>query len=423
MKVEAAVSYSDSPLSVGRIDGDRIRQDFPALNQKVHGHPLIYLDNAASSQKPECVIEAVSSYYRADNANVHRGVHELSQRATAAYEGARDKLRRFVGAAERAEIILTKGTTEAINLVAGTLGQRIQAGDRILITEMEHHSNIVPWQILCQIRSGHLDVIPIDDRGDLILEEADRLLARGPKLLSVSQISNALGTVNPISELIEKAHQVGALVLIDGAQAVPHTKVDVQALDCDFYTFSSHKMFGPTGVGVLYGKRDVLEDLPPYQGGGDMILSVSFDGTTYNTLPHRLEAGTPNMAGVIGLGVAVDYLEEVGLDKINRYEAGLLAYATEQLSDLPGVRLVGGQARKRAAVLSLVMDGVHPHDIGTILDSKGIAVRTGHHCAQPVMTHFGIPATARASLALYNTRAEIDRLVEELAEIRRVFGA
>ncbi len=423
MKVEAAVSYSDSPLSVGRIDGDRIRQDFPALNQKVHGHPLIYLDNAASSQKPECVIEAVSSYYRADNANVHRGVHELSQRATAAYEGARDKLRRFVGAAERAEIILTKGTTEAINLVAGTLGQRIQAGDRILITEMEHHSNIVPWQILCQIRSGHLDVIPIDDRGDLILEEADRLLARGPKLLSVSQISNALGTVNPISELIEKAHQVGALVLIDGAQAVPHTKVDVQALDCDFYTFSSHKMFGPTGVGVLYGKRDVLEDLPPYQGGGDMILSVSFDGTTYNTLPHRLEAGTPNMAGVIGLGVAVDYLEEVGLDKINRYEAGLLAYATEQLSDLPGVRLVGGQARKRAAVLSLVMDGVHPHDIGTILDRKGIAVRTGHHCAQPVMTHFGIPATARASLALYNTRAEIDRLVEELAEIRRVFGA
>ena len=423
MKVEEAASCSDSSLASGWIDVDRIRQDFPALSQKVHGHPLIYLDNAASSQKPECVIDAVSAYYRADNANVHRGVHELSQRATAAYEGARDKIRRFIGAAQCAEIILTKGTTEAINLVASTFGQRIQAGDRILITEMEHHSNIVPWQILCQMRAAHLDVIPIDDRGDLILEEAARLLELGPKLLSLSHISNALGTINPVADLIGRAHQVGALVLVDGAQAVPHSKIDVQALDCDFYSFSSHKMFGPTGVGVLYGKRDVLEGLPPYQGGGDMILSVSFDGTTYNSLPHRLEAGTPNMAGVIGLGAAVDYLEAIGLEIIKSYESDLLAYASEQLTAVPGLRLIAGEACKRAAVLSLVMDGIHPHDIGTILDRKGIAVRTGHHCAQPVMTHFGIPATARASLALYNTRAEIDRLVEELAEIRRVFGA
>jgi cysteine desulfurase / selenocysteine lyase len=403
-------------------DVERIRADFPGLHQDVKGHPLAYLDNAASAQKPQRVIDAVSRLYSHDYANIHRGVHELSERATKAYENARLKTQRFLNARSDREIIFVRGTTEAINLVAQTYGRtEVGEGDEVLITHMEHHSNIVPWQILCEEKKAVLKVVPIDDRGDLDMDRFHDLLTPRTKIVAVAHVSNALGTINPVRTIVELAHERGVPVLLDGAQAVPHLNVDVQALDCDFYAISAHKMFGPTGVGVLYGKETLLEKMPPYQGGGDMISSVSFEKTTYNRLPYRFEAGTPNIAGVVGLGAAIDYLTEIGMESISAYEEELLEYGTEALREVPGLTIIG-QARHKASVLSFVLDGVHPHDVGTILDQEGIAVRTGHHCAQPVMDRFGIPATVRASLALYNTREELDRLVRALHTVREVFG-
>jgi len=404
------------------LDVERIRKDFPILRQTVNGRQLVYLDNAATSQKPQAVIDAVTHYYGSRNANIHRGVHELSVKATVAYEQGRMKAQAFIGAAMGEEIIFVRGATEAINLVAQTYGRtRIGNGDEILITWMEHHSNIVPWQILCEQTGAVLRVVPINDRGELLLDEYERLLGPRTKLVAVTHVSNALGTINPVREMIDTAHRQGICVLVDGAQAVPHMKVNVQELDCDFYAFSAHKMFGPTGVGVLYGKREILEDLPPYQGGGEMIKTVSFSGTTYNSVPHKFEAGTPHIAGVIGLGVTIDYLSDIGLDNIAAYEKDLLDYATESLSAIPEVRLVG-TAERKASVLSFLVDGVHAHDIGTILDQVGIAVRAGHHCAQPVMERFGVSATARASLAFYNTREEIDALVAGIRQVVEVFN-
>lgn len=403
-------------------DVERIRADFPGLHQDVKGHRLVYLDNAASAQKPQSVIDAVSRLYSHDYANIHRGVHELSERATQAYENARLKTQRFLNAGSEKEVVFVRGTTEAINLVAQTYGRSgVSEGDQVLVTHMEHHSNIVPWQILCEQQKAVLEVVPIDDRGELDMDRLRELLTARTKIVAVAHVSNALGTVNPVRTIIDLAHEKGIPVLLDGAQAVPHLKVDVQALDCDFYAISAHKMFGPSGVGVLYGKESLLERMPPYQGGGDMIRSVSFEKTTYNRLPYRFEAGTPNIAGVVGLGAAIDYLTEIGMESISAYEEELLEYGTEALKHVPGLTIVG-QARHKASVLSFVMDGVHPHDVGTILDQEGIAIRTGHHCAQPVMDRFGIPATARASLALYNTREEIDRLVGALHTVREVFG-
>jgi cysteine desulfurase/selenocysteine lyase len=367
------------------------------------------------------VIDAIERYYASENSNIHRGVHFLSQRATCAYEGARSKVRGFLNAAEDREVIYTRGATEGINLVAQTYGRKqVQKGDEIIISAMEHHSNIVPWQMLCEEKGAVLRVIPIDDDGELLLDAYEKLLNRRTKFVSVVQVSNALGTVNPIKQMIKMAHRWNVPVLVDGAQAVPHTKVDVQDLDCDFYVFSGHKLFGPTGIGILYGKVGLLEAMPPYQGGGDMILSVTFEKTTYNELPYKFEAGTPHIAGGIGLGVAIDYVNEVGLEAIAAYEQGLLAYATEALRRVPGARLIG-TAREKASVLSFILDGVHPHDIGTILDREGIAIRTGHHCAQPVMQRFGVPATARASLAFYNTREDVDALVRGLHRVIEVF--
>ncbi len=400
----------------------RIREDFPALQQKVHGKPLVYLDNAATSQKPASVIDAVTRYYTTDNANIHRGVHALSVRATEAYERARLLVRDFLGAAEAKEIVFVRGATEAINLVAHTFGRStIGEGDEIVITTMEHHSNIVPWQLLCQQTGAVLRVVPINDSGEVLMDEYAKLLGPKTKLVAVTHVSNSLGTINPVREMIESAHQCGAKVLIDGAQAVPHMKVDVRDLDCDFYAFSGHKVFAPTGIGALYGKAELLEAMPPYEGGGEMIRSVTFESTTYNDIPHKFEAGTPNIAGVVGLGAAVEYLESVGLDRIAAYEYELLTYATEALQAAGGVRLVGTAAHK-AAVLSFVLDAVHAHDVGTILDREGIAIRTGHHCTQPVMERFGVPATTRASLAFYNTKEEIDVLVASLCRVVEVFG-
>ncbi len=398
------------------------RADFPILSQQVHGKPLVYLDNAATTQKPQAVIDAIVTYYTADNSNIHRGVHTLSERATQHYENARRRIQHFLHAASEREIIFTRGTTESINLVALSYGRKnVGAGDEVLITGLEHHSNIVPWQILCEEKDAKLRVAPINDDGDVIFEEFERLLGPRTKIVAISHVSNALGTVNPIRRMIEAAHRAGAVVLVDGAQAVAHIPVNVQALDVDFYAFSGHKIYGPTGIGVLYGKQSLLEAMPPFQGGGDMIRSVTFEKTTYNDLPYKFEAGTPNIAGVIGLGAAIEYLENIGVENAAAHEHDLLVYATEQLRQIPGVRILGTAARK-AGVISFVLEGIHPHDAGTILDSEGVAVRAGHHCAQPVMDRYCVPATTRASFALYNTREEVDALVRGVRKVEEVFG-
>jgi cysteine desulfurase/selenocysteine lyase len=404
------------------LDVERIREDFPILHQRVHGHPLVYLDSANTSQKPRAVLDATERYYREDNANIHRATHTLSERATRAYEAARAKVQRLLNAAEPREIIFTRGCTEAINLVAQIWGRtRLAPGDEVLLTWMEHHSNIVPWQMACEQSGARLRVVPITDEGEVDLDAFERALDGPVRMAAFVHISNALGTVNPVASMIAAARRRGIPVLVDGAQAVPHRPVDVRALGCDFYAFSAHKMYGPTGVGVLYGRADQLEAMPPWQGGGDMIASVTFEKTTYNQLPYRFEAGTPNIAGVVGLGAAVDYLRGFDWPALVRHEADLLAYATARLDAVPGVRLVG-RARERSGVISFVMDGVHPHDMGTILDRTGVAIRTGQHCTQPVMDRFGIPATARVSFGLYNRREDIDALIEGLDTVRAVFG-
>ncbi|MGA2275789.1 MAG: cysteine desulfurase [Bryobacteraceae bacterium] len=401
---------------------ERIREDFPVLKQTIHGKPLVYLDNAATAQKPFAVIEAIRKFHEVDCANIHRGVHELSQRSTAAYEATRAKMKRFLNARSKSELIFVRGTTEGINLVASSWGHKnVREGDEIVISAMEHHSNIVPWQMLCESTGATLRVIPIDDRGELTIEEYARLLNPRTKMVAVAHVSNALGTINPVGEIISMAHRAGALALIDGAQAAPHLKVDMQALDADFYALSGHKMVGPTGIGILYGKSKLLNAMPPYQGGGDMIKTVTFEKTTYADLPYKFEAGTPNIAGGIGLGAAVDYLNHIGLDRIAAYEHELLVYGTDALEQIPGLRMIG-TAREKAAVLSFVIEGIHPHDIGTVLDRMGIAVRTGHHCAQPVMDRFGVPATTRASLAFYNTTREIDALAAGLRKVKEIFS-
>ena len=403
-------------------DVARVRRDFPILDQAIHGRPLVYLDNAATAQKPRAVLEAMDHYYRESNANVHRGVHTLSERATALYEGGRDRARAFLNAPAREEIIFVRGTTEAINLVAQSYARpRLKPGDEILITHLEHHSNTVPWQMVCEQTGASLKVVPITPDGALDLEAFERLLGPRTRIFAVAHVSNALGTVNPIAELTARARAAGAMVLIDGAQGVPHRAVDVQALDCDFYAFSSHKMFGPTGVGVLWGREALLREMPPWQGGGDMILAVNFEKTIYNDLPWKFEAGTPNIAGVVGLGAAVDYLEGLDFESAAAWEGELLDYATKTLSAVPGLRIVG-TAREKVPVISFTLEGVHPHDIGTIVDHAGIAIRTGHHCAMPVMEFFGIPATARASFAFYNTPEEADRLAAALVHAREVFA-
>jgi cysteine desulfurase/selenocysteine lyase len=401
---------------------ERVRADFPILRQTVHGKPLVYFDNAATSQKPQAVIDAICGFYTRDCANIHRGVHLLSQRATEGYEESRGKVQRFLGAAAAHEIVFVRGATEGINLVAQSFVRpRLAPGDELLITAMEHHSNIVPWQMIEEEKGARLRVAPIDDRGDLILEEFERLLGPRTRFVSVTHVSNALGTVNPVNEIVRMAHARNVPVLVDGAQAAPHAAVDVRQLDCDFYVFSGHKVYGPTGIGVLYGKAALLESMPPYQGGGDMISSVTFEKTTYNTLPYKFEAGTPHIAGVIGLGAALDYVQGIGLENIAAHEGELLCYATGAVSTIPGLRIIG-TARRKTGVLSFVLEGVHPHDVGTILDQEGIAVRTGHHCAQPVMARFGVPATTRASFAMYNTVEEVDALVHGLHKVREIFG-
>jgi cysteine desulfurase/selenocysteine lyase len=413
---------SGAPRTGAPFDADALRREFPILSQRVRGKPLVYLDSAATSQKPRAVIDAVRRYYEEDNANVHRGVHLLSERATAAYEAAREKVRAFLHAPEVREVIFVRGTTEAVNLVAQTFGrQRVGEGDEVLITEMEHHSNIVPWQMLCQERKARLVVAPVDDRGVLRLDELERRLGPRTRLLAVTHVSNALGTVNPVAEICALARRRGVPVLVDGAQGVPHGRVDVQALGCDFYAFSGHKVYGPTGIGVLWGKREHLVAMPPWQGGGDMILSVTFEKTTYNDLPYKLEAGTPHIAGAIGLGAALDWLSGIDLDGALRHEHEVLAYGTEVLQRIPGLRLVG-TAPEKAAVLSFVLGDVHPHDIGTVLDREGIAIRTGHHCAQPLIQRLWLAATARASLGFYNVRAEMDALAAGLEKVRRMFA-
>ncbi|HTZ74536.1 MAG TPA: cysteine desulfurase [Candidatus Aquilonibacter sp.] len=404
------------------LDVQAIRAEFPILQRTVRGKPLVYLDNAATSQKPRFVLDAIARYYEDENANIHRGVHYLSERATADYENVRGRVQHFLGAAKPAEIIFVRGTTEAINLVAQTYGRtHVGPGDEVLITAMEHHSNIVPWQMLCAEKNAKLRVAPINDRGELLLDEFENLLGPRTKIAAFTHVSNALGSINPVKRMTEMAHRRKIPVLVDGAQAVPHMSVDVQAIDCDFYAFSGHKVYGPTGIGVLYGKAELLDAMPPYQGGGDMISSVTFEKTTYNKLPYKFEAGTPDIAGVIGLGAAIDYVTDVGMDAIEAYEHELLGYATEKLSAVPGVRLIGTAAQK-AGVLSFVLNDIHPHDIGTILDQEGIAIRTGHHCSQPVMDRFDIPATARASLAIYNTREDIDALARGVERVREVLG-
>ena len=411
-----AVSNS-APLDVAHV-----RKDFPILHQLVNGKPLVYLDNGATSQKPQCVIDALVRYYTTDNANVHRGVHTLSQRATDDYENARSKIRSFLNAASDQEIIYTRGTTESINLVAQTFGrQNIGPGDEIIVSNMEHHSNIVPWQILCEEKGSKLRVVPIDDSGELLVDEFEAMLGPRTKLVSITHVSNALGTIVPVDRIVELAHAHGVPVLLDGAQAVPHMRVDVRSLDCDFYVFSGHKLFGPTGIGVLYGKAELLDSMSPYQGGGEMIKSVTFEKTLYADLPYKFEAGTPNIAGAIGLGEAIDYVEALGFDWIMAHEQELLDYGARALSSIEGVQIIGTAAHK-SGILSFIMDGVHPHDIGTILDAEGIAVRTGHHCAQPVMDRFQIPATARASMAMYNTKEDIDALVLGIDRVIEVFS-
>ncbi len=413
---------ASSPAGRGAFDAKRAREDFPILQQQVHGKPLVFLDSAASAQKPRSVIEAVSGIYTRDYANVHRGVYELSNRATAAVEEARARTARFLGAADPREIVFVRNTTEAINLVAYSHGRRhVGAGDEILIPHLEHHSNIVPWQMLCEEKGAHLRVAPIDDRGELLMDEFERLLSPRTKLVAVSHVSNVLGTVLPVEEIVRLAHARNVPVLVDGAQAVPHQRVDVARLGCDFYAFSGHKLFGPSGAGVLWGRADLLDAMPPFLGGGSMIRDVTFEKTTYAEIPHKFEAGTPDIAGVVGLGAAIDYLEEQGLDRIEAYERELSAYASERLAAVEGLRLIG-TAPNKVAVFSFVFDGIHPHDLGTILDQEGVAVRTGHHCAQPLMERFGVPATVRASFALYNVREDVDALVRALGVAREVFA-
>jgi cysteine desulfurase/selenocysteine lyase len=415
------MSTVSSAITAG-FDVEKVREDFPVLKQTIHGKPLVYLDNAATAQKPLAVIEAIRRFHEVDCANIHRGVHELSQRSTAAYEKTRTKARKFLNAKSNEEVIFVRGTTEGINLVASTWGRRnVKAGDEIVITALEHHSNIVPWQILCEETGASLRVAPINDRGEPILEQYEKLLGPRTRIAAFAHVSNALGTVLPVQEMIRMAHAAGAVTLIDGAQAAPHMKIDVQALDADFYAFSGHKVFGPTGIGILYGKRKLLDAMPPYQGGGDMIRSVTFEKTTYNDLPYKFEAGTPNIAGGIGLGAALDYITHLDVEKIAAYEHELLVHGTEALQQIEGLRLIG-TAREKASVLSFVIDGIHPHDIGTVLDKMGIAVRTGHHCAQPVMDRLHVPATTRASLAFYNTPAEIDALAAGLRKVKEIFS-
>jgi len=398
------------------------RAYFPALDQQVRGKPLVYLDNAATTQKPQAVVDAVSRFYSRDFSNIHRGVHVLSQRATAAFEGARETVQRHLGAEHSSEIVFVRGATEGINLVASSfVGPRLREGDEVLVSAMEHHSNIVPWQIVCAERGARLRVIPMNDRGELLLEQYEQLLGERTRIVALAHVSNALGTVNPVREMVRLAHDRGVPVLVDGAQAVPHMRVDLRALGCDFYVFSGHKAYGPSGVGALFGRQDHLEAMRPYQGGGEMILSVSFSGTVYAEPPHRFEAGTPNIEGAVGLAAALDYLDDLDLDSIRSHEESLLEHATSEVSNLTGVRLVGTAADK-AGVLSFVMDGVHPHDIGTILDQQGVAVRAGHHCAQPVMERFGLAATVRASFGLYNNYDDVSALVAALDEVKEVFG-
>jgi cysteine desulfurase/selenocysteine lyase len=396
------------------LDIQKIRSDFPILSREINGKPLVYLDNGATSQKPQSVISAIDKYYSYENSNIHRGIHTLSQEATTAYEKARTTVQELLNAAHSHEVIFTSGTTGSLNLLASSIGKKhINKGDEIIISTMEHHSNIVPWQMLCEEKGAILKVVPINDTGEFLMDEFERLLSAKTKLVSITHVSNTLGTINPVKEVIAKAHQKGAFVIIDGAQAVPHTKVDVQDLDCDFYVFSAHKMLGPTGVGILYGKESLLNDLPPYQGGGDMIKTVTFEKTTYNCLPHKFEAGTPNIAGGIGLAAAIDYMNEIGIDKIEAHEHALLSYATKEIKQLEGVRIIG-EAEKKASVLSFLVDGTHPSDIGMIIDKLGVAIRTGHHCTEPLMNRFEIPGTARASFAFYNTFAEVDIFINAL---------
>jgi cysteine desulfurase / selenocysteine lyase len=403
-------------------DVQRVRRDFPILAERIHGKPLVYLDSANTSQKPQVVLDAMDDYYRHANANIHRATHLLSERATALYEGARAKAAAFINAPDPHTIVLTKGTTDGINLVAQSYGRSVlRAGDEVLISWLEHHSNIVPWQLVCEQTGARLRVAPINDAGEVDLDAFMSLLSPRTRIVAIGHVSNALGTVNPIARIIEHAHAAGAVVLVDGAQAVPHFGIDVQSLDCDFYVFSSHKMFGPTGVGVLYGRASLLEAMPPYQGGGDMIASVTFEKTSYNVVPYKFEAGTPNIGGVVGFGAAIDYLTTIDRAAALEHEDDVLAYATERISELPIVRIIG-TAKQKTGVLSFLLEGVHPHDAGTILDREGVAVRTGQHCAQPIMDRFGITATIRASLAIYNTREEIDVLVRALERVRGVFA-
>jgi len=404
------------------LDAKRLREDFPLLKQQSHGKPLVYLDSAATAQKPQAVIDAERTVYETCYANVHRGVYEISAKADAAYSAARAKLQKFIGAKESREIVFVRGTTEAINLVAYSFGRKnIGKGDEILISGLEHHSNIVPWQLVCEDKGASLKVAPVNDAGEIRLDEMERLFSPRTKIVAVAHVSNALGTINPVKQIARMAHERGVPLLVDGAQAAPHMKLDVQDLDCDFYALSGHKMYGPSGIGVLYGKAALLQTMPPFMGGGDMILSVSFEKTTFNEIPYKFEAGTPNIAGTIALGATVDYLNAIGMDKVAAHEEQLLKYATDALLRVPGLRLIG-TAQHKAGVLSFVMEDVHPHDVGTVLDFEGIAVRTGHHCAQPVMERYGVPATTRASLGLYNTTEDIDALVKGLRKAKEMFA-
>lgn len=410
------------PIAPEEFDVEKIRADFPALHQKIYGKPLVYLDNAATTQKPQSVLNVINTYYVCSNANVHRGIHFLSERATRTYEYARAKVQHFLNAAHPEEIIFVRGTTEGINLVAQSYGRsRLKPGDEIIISTIEHHSNIVPWQLIAEATGAKIRAIPVNEDGELILEEYERLLNARTKIVAVGHVSNALGTINPVKQIIRMAHEYGAVTMIDGAQSVPHIAVDVRDLDADFYAFSGHKIYGPTGIGILYGKRRLLEQMPPYQGGGEMIRDVSLERTTYADLPHKFEAGTPHIAGSVALGAAIDYVTHLGLNTIAAYEHQLLVKATEKIGSLPGLKLIG-TAREKSAILGFVLEGVHPHDIGTILDREGVAVRVGHHCAQPTMKRFGLPATARASFSFYNTEQEIERLYAGLLKVKEVFG-
>jgi len=405
-----------------KFDVDKVRADFPILDQKVYGKPLVYLDNAATTQKPRAVVDALTRYYTEDNSNIHRGVHALSMRATDAYESVRETVRAFLGAADKDEIVFVRGATEGINLVAATFGAaNVGEGDEVLITNLEHHSNIVPWQILCDQKGATLKVVPMSERGDLVMDEYKKLITPRTKIAALSYVSNALGTINPVDDMIRIAHDRGVPVLLDGAQAVPHLPVDVQALECEFFVFSAHKVYGPTGVGAVYVRRDILEEMPPYQGGGDMIAMVTFEKTTYNKIPHKFEAGTPNIAGVIGMGAALDYVTGLGWDGMLAHEEDVVRYAAESIGALSGVRLIGTPAHRTGAV-SFEIEGVHPHDAGTILDREGIAIRAGHHCSQPVMDFYKVPATVRASFGVYNTRGEVDSLVEGIKKVQEVFA-